>query len=149
MIRMPMSSVIEVNESSSAFQNCAICLEQFEKGETVCSSQNPDCDHLFHPTCISEWLRNSQECPCCRRDYLTLVDPPDIEIALRSHAAEPEINFIVNDGAQRESNSWFNYAVPSAPVESDSCVDDPTSRVSGQRSTPTEVVAPSARRAVV
>jgi Ring finger domain len=50
---------------------CAICLDIFEEGDTVCSSQNKLCLHQFHVECAFEWLLKSQECPCCRRDYLT------------------------------------------------------------------------------
>jgi Ring finger domain len=53
---------------------CAICLDIFDDGDTVCSSQNIQCLHQFHLECAFEWLLKSQECPCCRRDYLTAGD---------------------------------------------------------------------------
>lgn len=60
--------------SEDANNGCAICLEEFAEGEDVCTSQNDECPHLFHCTCAFEWLLKSQECPCCRRDYLTIED---------------------------------------------------------------------------
>jgi Ring finger domain len=52
--------------------NCAICLERFKSGEDICTAQNKDCTHEYHLECIFPWLLKSQDCPCCRRDYLTV-----------------------------------------------------------------------------
>lgn len=60
----------EVNQKPS----CAICLETFHNGEDICVAQNADCHHKFHMNCIFPWLLKSQDCPCCRRDYLTKIE---------------------------------------------------------------------------
>jgi Ring finger domain len=52
--------------------SCAICLDRFKSGEDICSSRNKDCPHEFHLDCIFSWLLQSQDCPCCRRDYITI-----------------------------------------------------------------------------
>lgn len=49
---------------------CNICLMDFEVGEEVGWSPNPDCVHSFHKECIVDWLMVKNECPICRRDYL-------------------------------------------------------------------------------
>jgi Ring finger domain len=64
-------------ESNPAVPSCAICLDPFQDGEDVCSAQNTQCTHEFHLTCIFPWLLKSQECPCCRRDYLSPVRETD------------------------------------------------------------------------
>ena len=56
------------------YPNCAICLESFHYGDTICRGQNSDCHHEYHMDCIVPWLLQSQDCPCCRRDYLTITE---------------------------------------------------------------------------
>jgi Ring finger domain len=59
-------------ESEQVIPSCAICLDPFTVGQDICISQNDHCPHQFHLACAFEWLLKSQECPCCRRDYLTV-----------------------------------------------------------------------------
>ena len=54
-----------------SIRNCAICLEVFVPNDVICTSNNPDCDHIYHHECIFNWLLKNEDCPCCRRDYLT------------------------------------------------------------------------------
>jgi len=50
---------------------CAICFTPFEDGQVICGSNNPDCPHMYCTECISLWLLQNEECPTCRRRYLT------------------------------------------------------------------------------
>lgn len=57
---------------------CSICLCEYKLGSDVVWSSNPKCDHVFHTSCIEQWLmkqRDGSLCPCCRRDFV--VDPFD------------------------------------------------------------------------
>ncbi|KAL2942133.1 E3 ubiquitin-protein ligase ATL6 [Bienertia sinuspersici] len=45
---------------------CVICQYKFKDEELV--RWLPDCDHLFHLSCIDEWLTSHKTCPCCRTD---------------------------------------------------------------------------------
>jgi hypothetical protein len=59
---------------------CTICLCSYEPGSDIVWSSNPDCEHLFHASCIEQWLMKQREgplCPCCRRDFV--IDPFDLE----------------------------------------------------------------------
>lgn len=57
-------------------RTCAICLGDYEPGDQICGSKNPDCWHYFHSTCGMEWLlAKHSQCPVCRADYL--VEPED------------------------------------------------------------------------
>jgi len=52
---------------------CAICLSQYNVGDSVLWSRNKLCLHAFHEDCILAWLMKKQniECPCCRRDFIS------------------------------------------------------------------------------
>lgn len=57
---------------------CSICLCDYTVGSDVVWSSNPQCDHVFHASCIEVWLMKQREgplCPCCRRDFV--IDPYD------------------------------------------------------------------------
>ncbi|CAJ1956871.1 unnamed protein product [Cylindrotheca closterium] len=54
----------------AAKDECCICLECYTKGETICAPATKRCDHVFHESCIKEWLREQDQCPLCRVDLL-------------------------------------------------------------------------------
>jgi hypothetical protein len=47
-----------------AEESCGICLNQLPS----VVKQLP-CKHLFHPSCIVNWLHTSNTCPACRRQF--------------------------------------------------------------------------------
>ena len=71
---------------------CAICLSEYAKNDRVCWSSNKECSHVFHESCILQWLISSGKkrsinhqftrhpsdeellgneiCPCCRQDFI-------------------------------------------------------------------------------
>eukprot|EP00549_Striatella_unipunctata_P026153 CAMPEP_0118725516 /NCGR_PEP_ID=MMETSP0800-20121206/33185_1 /TAXON_ID=210618 ORGANISM="Striatella unipunctata, Strain CCMP2910" /NCGR_SAMPLE_ID=MMETSP0800 /ASSEMBLY_ACC=CAM_ASM_000638 /LENGTH=173 /DNA_ID=CAMNT_0006634227 /DNA_START=223 /DNA_END=744 /DNA_ORIENTATION=- len=52
---------------------CAICLVEYEIGDTIVWSSNSACEHMFHESCITKWLMKTMsevKCPCCRQDFI-------------------------------------------------------------------------------
>jgi hypothetical protein len=47
-------------------RECAICLDAYEEGDTICWAKTDKCDHIFHEECAIEWLKNHDECALCR-----------------------------------------------------------------------------------
>ena len=41
---------------------CLICLENFNKGETVIRLK---CNHYYHTQCIYAWFERKKTCPLC------------------------------------------------------------------------------------
>ena len=73
--RRDQTCVGEEDENTSRV--CAICLNEYEDGEEICWSSNRKCNHVFHHSCIAEWLLQHDECPYCRKAYLVDDDASD------------------------------------------------------------------------
>ena len=46
---------------------CAICLEEFCRGEEV---RTIPCSHTFHSKCIDPWLKQKAICPVCKQSVI-------------------------------------------------------------------------------
>ncbi|CAN7026782.1 RING-H2 finger protein ATL79 [Brassica rapa] len=51
-------------ELAGAQAECAICLSEFEPGESIHVLEK--CHHGFHVKCIHKWLSSHSSCPTCR-----------------------------------------------------------------------------------
>ena len=50
---------------------CPICIESYKSNEEIAWSSNDECPHAFHLDCIIQWLMENNDCPMCRKRYLT------------------------------------------------------------------------------
>lgn len=71
---------------------CAICIEECPAGHTIVWSEDPTCRHVYHKECMVRYLAlnaykknggpfgmakvdvNDNQCPICRKNYLTVRD---------------------------------------------------------------------------
>lgn len=60
--------VTEDQKDTSA--ECSICLSSFRCNDLVSKSNNRECNHVFHKSCVQEWLILHVECPMCREEFL-------------------------------------------------------------------------------
>jgi len=67
------------NEPQNINLECSICMENYNEGETICWSSNEECSHVFHLSCITDWLLNHEECPLCRCNFLNCIDGKEDE----------------------------------------------------------------------
>lgn len=53
---------------------CAICLDEYEEGDTIVWASNNNCPHAFHRACLTNYLvkvkdETSYPCPICRQNF--------------------------------------------------------------------------------
>ena len=66
-LKITPSTMVMNNDESS----CAICIDKFERGASVIRL---NCNHTFHHTCLSEWIKYKSTCPMCVADLSEVVD---------------------------------------------------------------------------
>ena len=60
---LPSSKLKDPSKLDDDKKSCVICLEEFKADDEVVSLY---CLHLFHKTCIFEWLKGHDSCPICK-----------------------------------------------------------------------------------
>lgn len=58
-------------DKMSEHMSCPICMNDFFEQELVTSCDD-GCGSWYHRKCLIQWLDHSDNCPCCRKDLLTL-----------------------------------------------------------------------------
>eukprot|EP00980_Cylindrotheca_fusiformis_P008460 scaffold1786_cov138-Cylindrotheca_fusiformis.AAC.18 len=58
--------------NTSKDDECCICMETYQPGESICVAKTAECDHVFHKDCITSWLQHQNHdcCPLCRVDLM-------------------------------------------------------------------------------
>ncbi|KAK7255686.1 hypothetical protein RIF29_29103 [Crotalaria pallida] len=72
---------------------CVICLTAFEEEESVRKLHN--CKHVFHTSCIDQWLSSHSGCPLCRTQ-IDKVNSTKNGILVASEENDHMIMVIVN-----------------------------------------------------
>ena len=60
---LPETQIDDVTKLDPEKKNCVICLEDFKNGDKATVLP---CIHLFHSTCIQNWLKTNNCCPICK-----------------------------------------------------------------------------------
>ena len=60
------------NEDDGIDSTCSICLRTMSTDDDI--RRPPSCLHLYHKTCISDWLLQQDSCPLCRSSVLANVE---------------------------------------------------------------------------
>ncbi|KAG5449274.1 E3 ubiquitin-protein ligase rnf126 [Clonorchis sinensis] len=61
--QLPVQKLTE--DSVAQYKTCSICFEDYQVSEEV--MQLP-CQHVYHTTCVTTWLKQHATCPVCRKD---------------------------------------------------------------------------------
>lgn len=85
---------------------CAVCLNEFEDEETL--RLIPDCNHVFHPSCIDVWLASHSTCPLCRANLVPRLDTvPIVSIQIPNdddHHPNEEETVTTRDDMKRDND---------------------------------------------
>ena len=63
MNELPETEIGDISKLDPEKRNCIICLTDLKKGDKA--TMLP-CIHMFHSTCIQDWLKTTNECPVCK-----------------------------------------------------------------------------------
>ena len=58
-------ALLKIVTEKNKEDTCAICTEDYKLNDEILILQ---CNHIFHKSCISEWVLFKANCPCCRKD---------------------------------------------------------------------------------
>ena len=61
--QLPETHIKDVTKLDPEKKNCVICLEDFKNGDKTTVLP---CIHLFHTSCIKNWLKSQNNCPICK-----------------------------------------------------------------------------------
>jgi hypothetical protein len=73
----PISISIAAGEVEES-QSCAICharLPHPRKGSVLSQPKRLPCGHIFHFSCLRDWLFHSESCPMCRQSLSDCMTP--------------------------------------------------------------------------
>ena len=113
--------------------NCAICLEEFNNNNSKKSAElneendsikgiklnvnetnditTLECGHQFHTTCISEWLKQRDNCPLCRQavKYKNNSDDAHLIWGVQNERYNNRYSFLDLDDLFIDNNSYLVY----------------------------------------
>lgn len=56
-----------LTEKAKTQSSCCICMEDFKETSEI-SELNCDERHIFHTTCLQEWMKQNLICPLCKTE---------------------------------------------------------------------------------
>ncbi|XP_047340345.1 RING-H2 finger protein ATL52-like [Impatiens glandulifera] len=71
---------------------CAVCLSEFEDNENL--RVLPKCSHAFHLHCIDVWLKSHSNCPLCRANVVSVMNPV-VELELEQNRMDSSGNDLI------------------------------------------------------
>lgn len=113
--------------------SCLICLNSYD-GEEVLIGDT--CYHMFHKSCLLEWLEKKDICPCCRTPLLTSAQMKAAASEVLSHERLLELSNMAplyqngNGGnSQNVASSSASIAPDRAPTDTNATGIEMVSRV--------------------
>lgn len=73
MTRLNSNSQPESHEYIPARNTCPICVTEFTPDDEILLLPCDPRKHIYHNSCIREWLTKSQHCPMCRQNLVDII----------------------------------------------------------------------------
>ena len=111
-IELGLSSISSSEIKASDYQDCPICLNQFQSATccTASESKGEDkgvsikaCGHTFHYSCLKTWLEKQRTCPMCRHELFQYDYLPEIVRAYKIPMPDGRFNIISRGVFARQS----------------------------------------------
>lgn len=113
MLDLPLPDSLE--EMRRVPAQCAVCIADYEVGDSVIWSTNDACPHVFHEDCILTWLsKGKRRCPCCRQFF---VDSKVTPIESRNSDVSDATGEEAGDGVDSGENSFGLDITPTEMTE--------------------------------
>lgn len=65
------ASTAQGDKSNESGVHCSICYMPFENSDFVITL--PECEHMYHKDCITNWFKTHTTCPVCRTDIKKIL----------------------------------------------------------------------------
>jgi len=69
-LQMPTDNQCSIDCAHKDGSACALCHEEYQSGQPVYESNNPQCGHQFHKVCMDKWLHFQNSCPTCNQPFV-------------------------------------------------------------------------------
>jgi E3 ubiquitin-protein ligase RNF38/44 len=92
---------------------CPICINEMVEGE---QARSLPCKHLFHQSCVDEWLRVNASCPTCRASIYRLGSSAedsgsaDVVAAARGYSLPMEVRTNPTSGRATNASQYSSWA---------------------------------------
>ncbi|KAK7348145.1 hypothetical protein VNO80_22694 [Phaseolus coccineus] len=113
--------------ASAQPSECAVCLSEFENGET--GRILPKCNHSFHTECIDIWFQSHTTCPLCRAPVEAIPDQEtrsEVAVVCEPEPVGEEVDRSIPVGSSSSSSALRN---ESLGRETESSFCSPVSRI--------------------
>ncbi|CAD8055863.1 unnamed protein product [Paramecium sonneborni] len=112
---MPAQQFFSVSDRRSPYQDeqsCSICLEPFKPDSIVRMTY---CEHIFHVTCLQNWMKKNKICPLCRAalDTVTIQSKRKTEQKpQKNHILQQLSSLQKHDGSLNSIDGNLSYQSP-------------------------------------
>eukprot|EP00542_Grammatophora_oceanica_P018435 CAMPEP_0194033174 /NCGR_PEP_ID=MMETSP0009_2-20130614/5952_1 /TAXON_ID=210454 /ORGANISM="Grammatophora oceanica, Strain CCMP 410" /LENGTH=232 /DNA_ID=CAMNT_0038673815 /DNA_START=91 /DNA_END=789 /DNA_ORIENTATION=+ len=99
------SDSVQFKDCDSMNPTCSICLDPFEEGVLIVSSE---CSHIFHRECVMEWVGKKDDCPMCRQPMWDDDKYKVLEDEMRVKDDDDDDDDEPSDSVGGKKKTWFS-----------------------------------------
>eukprot|EP01054_Gregarina_sp_Poly1_P004903 Gregarina_sp_Poly_1__4902@NODE_25_length_19863_cov_179_262730_g23_i0_p6_GENE_NODE_25_length_19863_cov_179_262730_g23_i0NODE_25_length_19863_cov_179_262730_g23_i0_p6_ORF_typecomplete_len442_score51_21zfRING_2/PF13639_6/1_8e15zfANAPC11/PF12861_7/5e08zfrbx1/PF12678_7/9_4e03zfrbx1/PF12678_7/5e07zfC3HC4_2/PF13923_6/7_9e08zfC3HC4_3/PF13920_6/1_7e02zfC3HC4_3/PF13920_6/2_1e07zfRING_5/PF14634_6/3e07zfC3HC4/PF00097_25/1_6e06zfRING_11/PF17123_5/3_2e03zfRING_11/PF17123_5/2_6e06FANCL_C/PF11793_8/0_00015ProkR len=83
------SPAVPSSDAALPILTCPICVTEFAGDDEILQLPCDPRRHVFHLSCIQEWLKKSQHCPMCRKNIVELIHQKNAEDEATREGEDP------------------------------------------------------------